>query len=97
MQFLSIARRLVDKFPPEDFTPELVASEGARVRELYASGLLRQVWKRGDIPGASIIWEASSKAEVQAAIESLPLYKAGMLELIALIPLEPYPGLGPAA
>jgi muconolactone delta-isomerase len=97
MQFLSLSRRLVDKFPPEAFTPELIAGEGARVREFYLSGLIRQVWKRGDTPGASILWEATSKEEVQAAIESFPLFKAGLLEVVALIPLEPYAGFGPAA
>jgi len=96
MQVLSISRRLVDKFPPEAFTPELIAGEAARVRELYASGLLRQVWKRGDMPGASILWEAASMGEVLAAIETLPLYRAGLLEVTALVPLEPYPGFGPA-
>ena len=97
MQFLSLARRLVDKFPPEAFTAELIAGEWVRVRELYASGLLRQIWKRGDIAGATILWEATSKEEVQMAIESLPLFKAGLLEVVALIPLEPYAGFGPAA
>jgi muconolactone delta-isomerase len=92
MQFLSISRRMTNEFPPEAFTPELVGRETARVKELYASGLLRQVWKRGDTPGASILWEAASKAEVEAAIASLPIAQAGMLELVALIPLEPYPG-----
>ena len=62
------------------------------MRALYAAGTLRQIWKRGDMPGASILWEAGSEAEVRVAIESLPLYQAGMLELVALIPLEPYPG-----
>jgi muconolactone delta-isomerase len=96
MQFLSISRRLTDKFPPEAFTPDLVSGEARRVKELYASGVLRQVWKRADTPGASILWEASSKAEVEAAIASLPIFQAGMLEVVALIPLEPYPGFGPA-
>ena len=36
MQFLSLSRRRTDAFPPEAFTPELVAREGQRVRELYA-------------------------------------------------------------
>jgi muconolactone delta-isomerase len=96
MQFLSISRRLTDKFPPEAFTPELGSRETARVKELYAAGILRQVWKRADTPGASILWEAGSKAEVDAAIASLPIFQAGMLEVVALIPLEPYPGFGPA-
>jgi muconolactone delta-isomerase len=97
MQFLSLSRRLVDKFPPEAFTPELLRRETARVRELYAAGTLRQIWKRSDTPGASILWEAASEAEVRDAIASLPIYQAGLLEIAALIPLEPYPGFGPAA
>jgi muconolactone delta-isomerase len=97
MQFLSISRRLTDKFPPSAFTPELVAGESARVRELYATGILRQVWKRGDMPGACLLWEASTIEEVRAAIETLPLYQAGLLELVVLLPLEPYPGFGPIA
>ena len=82
---------------PEAFTLELIARETARVRELYASGILRQIWKRADTPGASILWEAASKAEVEAAIASLPIFQAGLLEVVALVPIEPYPGFGPAA
>ncbi|MGA2806805.1 MAG: muconolactone Delta-isomerase family protein [Terracidiphilus sp.] len=96
MQFLSISRRRTEAFPPEAFTPELAAHEGQRVKELYASGLLRQVWKRGDVPGATILWEAASEADVRAAIGSLPIFQAGMLEIVAVVPLEPYPGFGPA-
>jgi muconolactone delta-isomerase len=55
MQFLSLSRRRIDAFPPEAFTPELNAREGNRVRELYAAGLLRQIWRRGDIPGAAVL------------------------------------------
>ena len=96
MQFLTLSRRRTDAFPPEAFTAELVAGEAQRVKELYAAGLLRQVWKRGDTPGAAIVWEAASEAEVRDAVASLPIFKAGMLELVALVPLEPYAGVGPA-
>lgn len=82
---------------PDAFTSELIAREAARVRELYAAGILRQIWKRSDTPGATILWEAASKAEVDAAIASLPIFQAGLLEVVALVPLEPYPGFGPAA
>jgi muconolactone delta-isomerase len=92
MQFLTLSRRRTTEFPPEVFTPDLVAREGQRVRQLYASGILRQIWKRSDTPGATILWEADSEAEVQAALDSLPIYQAGMLEIVALVPLEPYPG-----
>lgn len=93
---MTLSRRRTDAFPPEAFTPELLAQEGARVKELYAAGILRQIWLRGDMPGASILWEAESEADVRAAIDSLPIFKAGMLELLALVPLKPYPGFGPA-
>ena len=96
MQFFTLSRRRTDAFPPEAFTAELVAGETQRVKELYATGLLRQVWKRGDTPGAAIVWEAASEAEVRDAVASLPIFKAGMLELVSLVPLEPYGGFGPA-
>jgi muconolactone delta-isomerase len=96
MQFLTLSRRRTDTFPPEAFTPELNAREAQRVKELYAAGILRQVWRRGDVPGAAILWEAASEAEVREALGSLPIFKAGMLEVEALAPLEPYPGFGPA-
>jgi muconolactone delta-isomerase len=95
MQFLSISRRRTDAFPAEAFTPELVAQEGQRVKELYIAGVLRQIWRRGDTPGATILWEAASEAEVRQACESLPIFNAGMLEISVLMPLEPYAGFGP--
>jgi muconolactone delta-isomerase len=97
MQFFSISRRRVDEFPAEAFSPELLGAEFQRVKELYAAGILRQIWSRGDLPGAVLLWEAASEDEVRAAIGSLPIFKAGMLELVALVPLKPYPGFGPAA
>jgi hypothetical protein len=51
---------------------------------------------RGDIPGAAILWEAPSEAEVRAALASLPIFQAGMLEILLVVPLESYPGFGPA-
>lgn len=96
MQFLTLSRRRTDAFPPEAFTPELVAREGQRVKELYASGTLRQVWRRDDVPASAILWEAASDTEVREAVASLPIFKAGMLELSALVPLQPYPGFVPA-
>jgi muconolactone delta-isomerase len=92
MQFISISRRRTSEFPPDAFTPELVTREGQRVRQLYASGILRQIWKRADTPGAVILWEANSEDEVQAALASLPINQAGMLEVQSLVPLEPYAG-----
>jgi muconolactone delta-isomerase len=96
MQFLTLSRRRTDAFPPEAFTPELIAGEAQRIKELYITGILRQVWRRGDMPGAVILWEAGGEAEVRQACESLPIFKAGMLEIVACVPLEPYAGFAPA-
>jgi muconolactone delta-isomerase len=92
MQFLSLSRRRVDEFPPEAFTAELMARETARVKALYLSGLLRQIWKRDDVPGAAILWEAASEAEARAALDSLPINQAGLLEILFVVPLAAYPG-----
>lgn len=92
MQFLSLSRRRTDAFPAEAFTPELISRETERVKELYAAGILRQIWTRGDIAGAAILWEAADEAAVRDALASLPIAQADMLEVMALVPLEPYPG-----
>jgi muconolactone delta-isomerase len=95
MQFLSLSRRLVEKHGAEAFTPELGAQESRRVQEMYAEGTLRQVWRRGDMAGAAMLWEAADEAAVRAALESLPLFQLGMLEIISIVPLHPYPGFAP--
>ena len=95
MQFLSVSHRRTDEFPPPAFTPELIAREAARVKELYAAGIARQVWARGDAGGAAILWEAADEAEARAAVESLPLFKAGMLEIVIFVPLKQYAGFSP--
>jgi hypothetical protein len=62
---------------------------------LYASGILRHIWARADMPGAAILWEAPAESEVRAACDSLPLFKLGMLEIVTIVPLKPYAGFGP--
>jgi len=69
-----------------------LSGEAQRCKELYAAGVLRQIWKRGDTPGAAIVWEAASESEVREAMASLPLYRAGLLEITIFLPLEPYAG-----
>ena len=95
MQFLVLTERFTEEFPAEAWKPELIAAEGERVRELYAAGILRTAWRRKDKPGAALIFEAASEAEVQEAIESLPLRKLRMIGFPLVTQLEPYPGFGP--
>jgi muconolactone delta-isomerase len=95
MQFLSVSRRRLDVFPAETWTPDLLDAEAQRVREMYAAGSLRAIWRRGDMPGAVMLLEAADLAGAQALVESLPLAKLGMLEFVVVTGLEPYPGFGP--
>lgn len=95
MQFLVLTRRKTELFPAEAWTAELLASESQRVRELYAAGTVRSIWRRKDMPGAAILFEAATEDDVRAAAASLPLAKQGMLEIAALTELEPYQGFGP--
>lgn len=95
MQFLSVSRRRTEAFPTEAWAPELLAAEGQRVRELYAEGIIRSIWRRNDMPGAAIVIEAANESEARAALESLPLAQRGMLEVVVFTALEPYPAFGP--
>jgi muconolactone delta-isomerase len=61
MQFLVLTRRRMDAFPAEQWTPELIVAESQRVREMHASGSLRSIWRRKDMPGAAILFEAKKR------------------------------------
>jgi len=95
LQFLILSRRRTEVFPPEAWTPELIEAEGQRVRELYSAGIIRNIWRRKDMPGAAILMEAASEDEVRAAAASLPLAKRDMLDVVVVTQLDPYPGFGP--
>ena len=62
------------------------------VRELYGAGIIRQIWHRGDVPGACVILEAQTEAEARAVLEASPLAETGGLEIATIVPLKPYRG-----
>jgi muconolactone delta-isomerase len=93
MQFLTISRRRTDRFVDSEFAA-LADAEIAQARVLYSEGFIRQLWHRGDTAGVCMIIEADSEAHVRERLETLPLARAGMLE-IQIVPLKPYAGFGP--
>jgi muconolactone delta-isomerase len=95
MQFISIARRRTESFPPEAFE-KLLEPEAEKVRELYAKGIVRAVWSRDDVLGAVMLLEAPSREALDAELATLPLGVAGMLE-VTVIPVKGYRGFGPRA
>jgi muconolactone delta-isomerase len=90
MQFLTISRRRTEKFTDAEFAA-LREQEFAQARALYGEGFLRQIWMRGDTPGACLLIEAASEEEVREKLHTLPLYRAGMVEF-SIVPLKPYAG-----
>ncbi|MBZ9995962.1 muconolactone Delta-isomerase family protein [Mesorhizobium sp. BH1-1-4] len=94
MQFLALLTRNTEKFTDADFAPVL-PGEAEQRRALYAEGAVRQIWNRGDIPGSCLMFEAGSDADVRGHLATLPLVKAGMMDIAAIVPLNPYPGFGP--
>lgn len=95
MQFLVLSHRYEDRFAPDQYAEHLPA-ETRRVRELYALGVIQQIWQRGDVAGAAFLVTAGSLREARAAVESLPLAQLVMSDF-SIIPLRPYRGFGPDA
>ena len=93
MQFLALLRRRTEAFGDADFTP-LLDAEAEEARRLYGDGIVRNIWGRGDVPGAVIALEAESEDAARTALRRLPFYRADMLEL-TLVPLAPYRGFLP--
>ena len=91
MQFLSISQRRKG-FAEEEYA-SLAEQESERARELYAAGLIRQIWHRADMPGACLLWEAEDEEQVREVWKTFPFAGAGMTEM-TLIPLKPYGGFG---
>ncbi len=90
MQYLSLSRRRGDQFSDAEFAA-LVEAEIAQARTLYGDGFIRQIWHRGDVPGACILLEADSLDQATERLHTLPLVRAGMLE-VSIVPLVPYAG-----
>ena len=72
------------------FAP-LLKPEARRVWQLTLSGILRETWFRADRNEAVLVLECPSVDEARAALATLPLVEAGLIDF-EIIPLVPYPG-----
>jgi len=93
MQFLSISRRLTERFSDDEFA-EHIDAERERVRELYRGGVVRGIWSRKDAAGAVMLLECRDESEAREAVGSLPLAQRDMLD-VQIVPLGPYPAFFP--
>ena len=74
----------------DDFAPHLKA-EAERVWTLHQEGVIRELYFRADRSEAVLVLECANLDGARAALDSLPLVQAGLIDF-ELIPLRPYPG-----
>ena len=77
---------------PEQLGPHM-ADEARAIWSGIESGLIRQIHYRTDKPGAVIEFEAANDEASRAFVTSLPMARAGLVQLTDLIPLGTYTGL----
>lgn len=90
MQFLVHTRR--DETADPQVMKDGMAGEIGRVREMYGTGSIRQIWHRDGGPGAVMIMEAVDRDALQAELATLPLVNAGAVIVDEIIELCPYAG-----
>jgi hypothetical protein len=88
MQYLALAT-LSDQIKYEEM-PSLIHEEVRYAWGLYKSGIVRTIHHRQDVRGVVVMLEADSLESVENALGSLPLAKAGYLNITNIIPLAPY-------
>ncbi len=90
MKILALEKELPGA-PAAAFAPHLKA-EAARAWELQQSGVLREIYFRGDRPEAVLILECANPDEARRVLGTLPLVREHLITF-EVIPLKPYPGL----
>lgn len=88
-----LSRRRTEQFDEPDFE-RVIPAETEKVRTLYAAGIVRQIWLRGDLGGACFIIEAEDEADAHGIVAGLPMSAEGLSQF-TVIPLLPYRGFGP--
>ncbi len=92
MKILAIERD-VPGVNDDAYTAELLHAEARRAWQLYQEGIVRELYFRADRTEAVIMLECASVEAAQAALETLPLVRAGLVAFDC-IPLKAYPGFG---
>lgn len=93
MQFMVLSSRNTGQYEEADFEA-VIPAETQRVRQLYADEVVRQIWLRGDRPGACFVVEAADEDAARSTVDALPMAQSGLSEF-TIIPLRPYRGFGP--
>ena len=92
MKILAIERD-VPNTGDQAYTDSLLRAEALRAWQLYQAGIVRELYFRADRTEAVLILECANMGEARAALDTLPLRQAGLIDF-DLIPLKAYPGFG---
>ncbi len=92
MRILAIERE-VHGVAAERFTRELLDAEAERAWRLHQAGVVRELYFRADRHDAVLVLEAASIDDARAALATLPLVEAGLIDF-EVIPLRAYDGFG---
>ena len=90
MRILAIERP-ADKADPAQFTPDMAVEEARRAWDLHQAGVIRDLYFHADESMAVLMLECADIAEAEAALASLPMVAAGLIEF-EILPLRAYPG-----
>jgi len=90
MRILAI-ERAVEGADETQFTPEMGAAEARRAWDLHQAGIIRELYFHADEQMAVLMLECTDVAEAEAALASLPMVSAGLIEF-EVLPLRAYPG-----
>jgi hypothetical protein len=89
MRILAI-EKAVPGITGESLTPELALAQAKRAWELHEAGTVRELYHRADESSAVLVLECDTLDEATAALASLPLVAAGLVEF-EILPLRSYP------
>jgi muconolactone delta-isomerase len=73
------------------FTEGILREEATHAWELHQSGVIRELYFRGDRQAAVLVLECESAEEARSVLETLPLVREGLIGF-DVIPLTAYPG-----
>jgi muconolactone delta-isomerase len=90
MRILAIERH-VPGVSDDRFTAALSTAEARRAWDLQQAGTIREIYFRADEVAAVLLLECAGVAEAWAALSTLPLVAAGLIEF-ELLPLRAYDG-----
>ena len=90
MRILAIERPVAG-VADEQFTPEIAAAEARRAWDLHQAGVIRDLYFHANESMAVLVLECPDLAAADAALASLPMVSAGLIEF-EVLPLRAYPG-----